>query len=51
MYDKIAAVMNRDYGALDISGDEVEAYVRFGDTALINANEMIQIDVLLDRFL
>ncbi len=51
MYDKIAAIMNRDYGAVDISGDEVEAYLRFNDTTMITADEMVQIDDLYDKFL
>jgi len=51
MYDKIAAVMNRDFGAIDISGDDVEAYLRFRHARFITAHEMIQIEVLLDKFL
>ena len=49
MYEKIAAIMVRDYGAVDISADEVEAYLRHGDTALISADEMIQIDAVYER--
>lgn len=49
MYEKIAAIMNRDYGATDISADEVEAYLRHGDTSLISGDEMIQIDAVYER--
>ena len=51
MYEKIATVMNRDHGCADISADEVEAYLRHGDTAFISADEANLIDRLLERYL
>jgi hypothetical protein len=51
MYDKIAAIMNRDYGASDMDASLVEDYLRHGRTDLISGDEMIQIDVIYERLL
>lgn len=49
MYERIAHIMNRDYGASDISADEVEAYLRHGETTYISGDEMVQIDAIYER--
>ena len=51
MYDKIAHVMNRDYGAVDISAEDVENYLRFQDMTFIDQGEADLIDKLLGRYL
>lgn len=51
MYEKIAEVMNRDYGCSDMDAYMVERYLRYGETALISDEEADIMEELLDRFL
>ena len=51
MYDKIATVMNRDYGTSDISAEDVENYLRHGDTSFVDAREAILIEELVERYI
>jgi len=51
MYDKIARVMNRDYGSSDLSAEEVEQYLRHGTKAFISDEEAVLIDELVERYL
>ena len=51
MYDRIAREMNEHNGSSDMDAGLVEKYLRYGDDALLGANETLQIDILLDKFL
>lgn len=51
MYDKIAAIMNRDYGCVDISADDVENYLRKGDRTFVDEREAEIIETLVEKFL
>jgi hypothetical protein len=51
MFERIAQIMNEKYGASDMDPGLVENYLRNGDSSLISGDEMIQIDVLIDRLL
>lgn len=52
MYDKIASTMRRDFpGSEDISAEDVEAYLRYGDTGMISAAEAEEIERRLERYL
>ena len=51
MYAQIAHIMNRDYGSCDLTADDVERYLRYGDDHLLSGDEIIQIEVVLDRLL
>lgn len=51
MYQKIATIMNRDYGSDDLSADDVENYLRHGDMTYITPAEAQQIETLLERYL
>lgn len=51
MYDKIAMIMRRDYGATDISAVEVENYLRFGKSDFITSEEARLMETLLERYL
>lgn len=51
MYEKIAHVMNERFGSMDMDAGLVETYLRTGNDSLLSANEVIQIEVLLDKFL
>jgi hypothetical protein len=51
MYQKIAAIMNRDYGSVDLSAQDVEDYLRHGDTTFVSEEEQVQIDLLLEMLL
>jgi hypothetical protein len=51
MYDKVAQVMNRDYGCDDMDGSLVEDYLRTGNTSMISAREASLIDELIEKFL
>jgi len=51
MYEKIAEVMNTQYGSSDMDAGLVENYIRYGDDALLSGDETIQIENLLDKFL
>lgn len=51
MYDKIAQTMNREFGASDMDAGLVENFLRYGKTDYISADEQIQIEVLLERYI
>jgi hypothetical protein len=51
MYDKIANDMNLYYGSSDITSEDVENYLRYGDVVYISDYEARIIDQLLDKYL
>ena len=50
MYDKIAKIMNSNFGSSDMDSDLVERYLRNGDIRFISKKEALVIEVLLNRY-